>query len=61
MEDPIGRQEMRYLSCQKNFEESSAEIMAMLMRLSHSVKDVVGNVDSLRDEMKGNVEIWRIK
>ena len=53
-EDPMGRQEMRYLKGPKNHEEGSVEILVLLLTRSRSVKDVMGNVDSLRDEMKGN-------
>ena len=41
---------------QKNLEGSGAEIMIMFADLSRSVKDVVGTVDSRRDEMKENVK-----
>ena len=46
--------EMKYPTGSKNLDESSAEILALLVTLSRNVKDVVGNLDSLRDEIKGN-------
>ena len=53
-EDPMGRSGKKYSTGSKNPDESSAEILALLVTLSLNVKDVVGNVDSLRDEIKGN-------
>ena len=41
---------------QKSLEGSGADIMIMFADLSRSVKDVVGTVDSRRDEMKENVK-----
>ena len=50
MEDPMGRQEVRYFPRMKNPEEGSAEIMALPMELSKSTRDVIGTVDSFRDD-----------
>ena len=47
---------MRYLTVPKKHEESSAEILAMLVTLSLSVNEVRRNVDSLSVEMKGSVK-----
>ena len=38
----------------KKTDESSAQIPALLMSLSRNVQDVMGNVDSLRDEIQRN-------
>ena len=40
MKDRMGGQDMRYLTAPKNREESSAEILAMLVTLSLSVNEV---------------------
>ena len=53
-EDPIGLPEMKCYTGPKNPDESSAEILALLMTLSRNGTDVVENVDSLTDEIIGN-------
>ena len=49
----MGRPEMKCYTGWKDPDESSAEILALLA-LSRNGKDVMGNVDCLRDEVKGN-------
>ena len=43
-EDPMGRPEMKCYTGSKKPDESSAEILALLLSLSRNVKDVMGNV-----------------
>ena len=56
----MGRSEIKYSTGSNPIDESSAEIFAQLVTLSRNVKDVVGNVDSLRDEVKGSQKGSRV-
>ena len=49
----MGRPEMKCYTGWKDPDESSAEILALLVLLSRNGKDVTGNVVCLRDGIKG--------
>ena len=53
-EDPLGRPEPKCYTGSNNPDESSPRILALVMSLSQDVENVMGNVDCLRDDIKGN-------
>ena len=57
--DPMGTQGVWYVASKKTPEGSSTEIMAMLPRLSQSMKDVFGTVDNLGKKVEGSVKILK--